>query len=99
MSTTEDEFHILPIDVRLTCPYFTAKTGPTRPTNPEEVVDRSTRHRTPRSPPERNLLKDMATTSLSILILSKTYPSKDILSPLSRHAKLFGSGVILLKSY
>ena len=71
----EDELHILPTDVRLTCPNFTEKTGPTRPTNPEEVVDRSTRHRTPRSPPERNLLKDMATTSLSILILSKAYPT------------------------
>ena len=96
---SEDELHILPTDVRLTCPHFTAKTGPTRPTNPEEVVDRSTRHRTPRSPPERNLLKDMATTSLSILILSKTYPSMGILSPITRHEKLFGSGVVLLKSY
>jgi len=38
-STTEDELHILPTDVRLTCPNFTEKTGPTRPTNPEEVVD------------------------------------------------------------
>src|SRR6185369_14784884 len=95
---TEDELHILPTDVRLTCPYFTEKTGPTQPTNPEEVVDRSTRRRSPRSPPEHNLLKYMATTSLSILILSKTYPTMGILSPLSRHAKLFGSGVILLKS-
>ena len=96
---SEDELHILPTDVRLTCPHFTAKTGPTRPTNPEEAVDRSTRRRTPRSPPERNLLKDMATTSLSILILSKTYPSMGILSPITRHEKLFGSGVVLLKSY
>ena len=54
---TEDELHILPTDVRLTCPHFTAKTGPTRPTNPEEVVDRSTRRRSLRSPPERTLLK------------------------------------------
>ena len=53
----KDELHTLPTDVRLTCPNFMEKTGPTRPTNPEEVVDRSTRHRTPRSPPERNLLK------------------------------------------
>ena len=30
---------------------------------------------------------------LSILILSKAYPTMGILSPLSRHAKLFGSGV------
>ena len=57
MSTTEDELHILPTDVRLTCPNFTEKTGPTRPINPEEVVDRSTRRRSPRSPPERILLK------------------------------------------
>ena len=96
---TEDELHILPTDVRLTCPYFTEKTGPTRPTNPEEVVDRSTRRRSLRSLPERNLLKYMATTSLSILILSKTYPSMGILSPITRHEKLFGSGVVLLKSY
>ena len=96
---SEDELHILPTDVRLTCPHFTAKTGPTRPTNPEEVVDRSTRRRTPRSSPERNLLKYKATTSLSILILSKTYPSKGILSPITRHEKLFGSGVVLLESY
>ena len=53
----KDELHTLPTDVWLTCPYFTAKTGPTRPTNPEEVVNRSTRHRSLRSPPERILLK------------------------------------------
>jgi len=53
----KDELHILPTDVRLTCPNFMEKTGPTRPTNPEEVVDRSTRRRSPRSPPERILLK------------------------------------------
>ena len=75
MSTTEDELHILPTDVRLTCPNFMEKTGPTRPTNPEEVVDRSTRRRSPRSPPERIQLKYMATTSLSILILIKAYPT------------------------
>ena len=89
MSTTEDELHLLPTDVRLTCPNFTEKTGPTRPTNPEEVFDRSTRRRSPWSPPERILLKYMAITSLSILILSKTYPSMGILSPLSKHARLF----------
>ena len=33
--------------------------------------------------------------TLSILILSKAYPTMGILSPLSRHAKLFGSGVCL----
>ena len=57
MSTPEDELHILATDVRLTCPNFTEKTGPTRPTNPEEVADRSTRRKSPRSPPERILLK------------------------------------------
>ena len=92
--TDKDELHTLPTDVRLTCPNFMEKMGPTRPTNPEEVVDRSTRRRSPRSPPEHILLKKcMATTSLSILILSKTYPSIGILSPLNRHEKLFGSGV------
>ena len=96
---TKDELHILPTDRRLTYPNFMEKTGPTRLTNPEEVVDRSTRRRFPRSSPERNLLKDMATTSLSILILSKTYPTMGILSPLTRHEKLFGSGVVLLKGY
>ena len=89
----KDELHILPTDVRLTCPNFMEKTGPTRPTNPEEVVDRSTRRKSPRSPPERILLKYITTTSLSILILGKTYPSMGILSPITRHEKLFGSGV------
>ena len=71
----EDELHILPSDVRLTCPNFTEKTGPTRPTNPEGVVDRSTRRRSPRIPPECILLKYITTTRLSILILSKAYPT------------------------
>ena len=57
MLTTENELHILRTDVRLPCPNFTEKMGPTRLTNPEEVVDRSTRRRSPRSPPERILLK------------------------------------------
>ena len=39
---TKDELHIVPTDVRLTCPNFMEKTEHTRPTNPEEVVDRST---------------------------------------------------------
>ena len=71
----KDELHTLPTDVRLTCPNFMEKTAPTRPTNPEEVVDRSTRRRSPRSPPEHILLKYKTTTSLSILILSKAYPT------------------------
>ena len=37
-----------------------------------------------------------STTTLSILILSKAYPTLRILSPLPRHARLFGSGVLLL---
>ena len=41
--------------------------------------------------------KKGTTTTLSILILSKAYPTLGILSPLPRHAKLFGSGVLLLK--
>ena len=69
----KDELHILPTDVRLTCPNFIEKTGPTRPTNPEEVVYRYTRRRSPRSPSEHILLKYKVTTSLSILILSKAY--------------------------
>ena len=40
-----------------------------------------------------NLLMRVTTTTLSILILSKAYPTMGILSPISRHAKLFGSGV------
>ena len=71
----KDELHTLPTDVRLICPNFMEKMGPTRPTNPEEVVDRSTRRKSPRSPPERILLKYITTTSLSILILSKAYPT------------------------
>ena len=35
----KNELHILPTDVRLTCPNFMEKTGPTRSTYPEEVVD------------------------------------------------------------
>ncbi|KAG2536579.1 hypothetical protein PVAP13_9NG197573 [Panicum virgatum] len=41
--------------------------------------------------------KKSTTTTLSILILTKAYPTLGILSPLPRHAKLFGSGVLLLK--
>ena len=40
-----------------------------------------------------NLLMRVTTTTLSILILSKVYPTMGILSPISRHAKIFGSGV------
>ena len=44
-----------------------------------------------------NLLRRVTTTTLSILILSKAYPTMGILSPLTRHAKFFDSGVLLLK--
>ena len=36
---------------------------------------------------------------LSMLILSKTYPTKGILSPLSRHAKLLAWGVCFAKKH
>ena len=96
---TKDELHILPTDVRPICPYFTEKTGPTRQYNPEEEADQSKMRRSPRSLPEHILLRRVTTKTLSTLILSKTYLPMDILSPLSRHAKLFGSGVVLRKSY
>ena len=74
-------------------PNFTEKTGPTRQSNPEEAVVQSRTHRSPRSQREHNLLRRVTTTTLSILILIKAYPTMGILSPISRHAKLFGSGV------
>jgi len=96
---TKDELHILPTDVRLTCLHFTEKTEPTRQSNPEEEADQSKTRRSPRSLSEHSLLRRGTTKTLSTLILSKTYPSMGILSPLPRHAKLFGSGVVLRKSY
>src|SRR6185436_11874027 len=75
------------------CPIFTGKTGPTRRSNPEEAVVQSRTHRPPRSQQEHNLLRRVTTTTLSILILSKTYLTMGILSLISRHAKLFSSGV------
>ena len=95
---TKDELHILPTDVRPTCPYFTEKTGPTRQYNLEEEVDQSKMRKPPQSLPEHSLLRRVATKTLSTLILSKTCPSVGILSLLFRHARLFGSGVLLLKS-
>ena len=88
------ELHILPTDVMPTCPNFTGKTGPTRRSNPEEAVVQSRTHKPSGSQREHNLLRRVITTTLSMLILSKTYPTMGILSPLSRHAKLFGSGVL-----
>ena len=98
-TTIKGELHILPTDVTLTCPIFTGKTGPTRRSNLEEAAVQSRTHRSPRSPPGHNLLRRVTTTTLSILILSKAYPTLGILSPLPRHARLFGSGVLLLKGY
>ena len=89
----QGELHILPTDVMPTCPIFTGKTGPTRRSNLEEAVVQSRMHIPPRSQREHNLLRRVTTTTLSILILSKPYPTMGILSPISRHAKLFGSGV------
>ena len=71
--------------------------GPTRRSTQEEAVVQSRMHIPPRSQRERNLLRRVSTTTLSILILNKAYPTLGILSPLHRHAKLFGSGVLLLK--
>ena len=99
MSTTEDELHILPTNVRLTWLHFTEKTEPTRPSNPEEEADQSKMRRSPRSLPEHSQLRRGYNQTLSTLILSKTYPSMGILSPLPRHAKLFGSEVVLRKIY
>ena len=87
------ELHILPTDVMPTYPNFTGKTVPTRWSTQEEAVVQSRTHRPPRSQQEHNLLRRVTTTTLSILILSKAYPTMGILSPISRHAKLFGSGV------
>ena len=98
-TTIKGELHILPTDVMPTCPVFTGKMGPTRRSNPEEAAVQSRTHRSPRSQREHNLLRKVTTTTLSILILGKAYPTLGILSPLSRHAKLFGSGVLLLKGY
>ena len=91
------ELHILPTDVMPTCPIFTEKTGPTRQSTQEEAAVQSRTRRLPRSQRGHNLLKRVTTTTLSILILSKAYPTLGILSPLPRHAKLFGSRVLLLK--
>ena len=90
--TIHGELHILPTDVMPTCPIFTGKTGPTRWSNLEEAIVQSKTHIPPRSQREHNLLRRV-TTTLSILILSKAYPTMGILSPISRHAKLFGSRV------
>ena len=49
------------------------------------------------APASSSYLKTGWQQTLSILILSKAYPTLGILSPLSRHARLFGSGVLLLK--
>ena len=97
-TTIQGELHILPTDVMPTCPIFTGKTGPTRRSTQEEVVVQSKTHRPPRSQRGHNLLRWVTTTTIrSILILSKTYPTMGILSPLSRYAKLFGSEILLLK--
>src|SRR6185312_11193407 len=89
-TTIQGEIHILPTDALPTCPIFTGKTGPTRRSTQEEAAAQSRTRRPPRSQRGHNLLKRVTTTTLSILILSKAYPTLDILSPLPRHARLFG---------
>ena len=89
----QGELHILPTDVMPTYPIFTGKTGLTRRSTQEEAVVQSRTHRPPQSQQGHNLLKRVTTTTLSILILSKAYPTLGILSPLTRHVQLFGSGV------
>ena len=98
-TTIKGELHILPTDVMPTCPIFMGKTGPTRRSNPEEAAVQPKTHRPPRSQRGHNLPRWVTTTTLSILILSKSYPTMGILSPLPRHAKLFGSGALLRKGY
>ena len=73
--TIQGEPHILPTDVMPTCPTFTEKTGPTRQSTQEEVVVQTRTHRPPQSQRRHNLLKGVTTTTLSILILSKSYPT------------------------
>ena len=85
----QGELHILPTDVMPTCPIFTGKTGPTRRSTQEEAVVQSMTHRPLRSQRGHNLLRRVTTTTLSILIISKAYPTLGILSPLPRHAKFF----------
>ena len=79
-TTIKGELHILPTDVTPTCPIFTRKMGPTRRSTQEEAVVQSRTHRSPRSPPGHNLLRGVTTTTLSILILSKAYPTLGILA-------------------
>ena len=86
-TTIKGELHILPTDVMPTCPSFTGKTRPTRLSTQEEAVVQSRTHKPSRSQRGHNLLRWVTTTTLSILILSKSYPTLGILSPLSKHAK------------
>ena len=72
------ELHILPTDVMPTCPTFTEKTGPTRQSTQEEVVVQTRTHRPPQCQRRHNLLKGVTTTTLRILILSKSYPTSGI---------------------
>ena len=73
--TIQGELHILTTDVMPICPTFTEKMGPTRQSTQEEVVDQPRSHRPPRNQQGHNLLKGVTTTTLSILILSKSYPT------------------------
>ena len=94
-TTIKGELHILPTDVMPICPTFMEKTGPTRQSTQEEVVVQSRTHRPPRKQREHNLLRRVTTTTLSILILSKSYLTMGILSPIPRHASFLALKVYL----
>ena len=58
-TTIQGELHILPTDVMPTCPIFTEKTGPTRPSTQEEAAVQSRTRIPPQSQRECNLLKGL----------------------------------------
>ena len=98
-TTIKGELHILPTDVTPTCPIFTGKTGPTRRSTQEEVVVQTKTHRPPRSQRGNNLLRRVTTTTLSILILSKAYPTSGYnLAHISRHARHLAGGLFCRKA-
>ena len=53
-----------------------SETGPTRRSTQEEAVVQSRTHKPPRSQWGHNLLRRVTTTTLSILILRKAYPTR-----------------------
>ena len=85
-TTIQGELHILPTDVMPTCPIFTEKTGPTRRSTQEEGLSNPGRTDLLEVSGNTTCSEGFTTTTLSILILSKAYPTMGILSPLPRHA-------------